>query len=78
LSIASFLPFPFCIVEPPKQLYKRGIVGKLFRTLLQISKKNGKDYQMEDLQMKCNFEGFDFATDKLAFETQTTFKEKLI
>jgi len=78
MSIVTFLPAPFLIYEPPKQLYKRGIVGNLFRTLLKIAKRNGKDVEMEDLQMKCHFEGFDFETDKLKFETQTTFKEKLI
>lgn len=53
-------------------------MGELFRTLLRISKKNGKEHDMSDLQMKTGFEGFDFATDKLKFETKTSFKEKLI
>lgn len=64
--------------EPPKQLYRRGIVGGLFRTLLQISKRNGNDYKMEDLQLKTSFEGYDFSADTLRFETRTTFTEKLI
>ena len=64
--------------EPPKQLYKRGIVGELFRTLQKISKRNGRNHEMHEIQRRANFENLDFTTDKLKFETKTTFKEKII
>ena len=77
-SIVCCIPIQWVCLEPPKQLYKRGKVSELFRTLLKISNRNDTNRSMVDIQRKGGIEEVDMDIAKCSLQTRTTFKEKMI
>ena len=76
--IVCCIPIEWVCFEPPKQLYKRGKISELFKTLSKISIRNKTNRSMGDIQRKAGIEGVDMDIAECSLETKTTFKEKTI
>jgi hypothetical protein len=73
VSVPSFVS----LLEPPKQLYKKGQVSKLFKVLTKIANFNGKkEITTRSLQEHFDFSKVDFETAKIVLQTQTTCAQK--
>jgi hypothetical protein len=76
-SICTFIPVHFLVLEPPKQLYSKGMITELFRTLRKIAKINKTGHTLEAIQAESGIEAIDFEIAKVKLETVTNCKEKL-
>lgn len=76
-SILSIIPCFALIYEPPKQLYKRGKVSQLFRTLKKIAHFNGKkELTMMEIQSEAGLSQIDQEKTLCTLEVKTTLGEK--
>jgi hypothetical protein len=60
-----------------KQLAKRGNISQLFRTLEGISKINGTNLSIQDLQRSAGIPDIDLRDDTYSLRTKTTCSEKM-
>jgi hypothetical protein len=75
--MACSVPCFISLLDPPKQLYKKGQVSKLFKVLTKIANFNGKkEITTKSLQEHFNFSEVDFHTAKIVLQMKTTWLQK--
>ena len=79
--LLAIIPAFFYTVESPQFLFKKGKINKLGRSLVQISKKNKKDFTirdfMEEIIGQSNFSMDEVENCKISIKIQRRGKKEL-